>query len=95
MTRVPAITLLTTSECRFCEHAKQMLTRFTREMPFTVEIVDLDTPDGRRLAEQHGVLVAPGILVDGRMVGYGRPSERRLRRELQRACAADTGEVAR
>jgi hypothetical protein len=38
----------------------------------------------RALATSAGVLFAPGLLVDGRPFGYGRLSERRLRRALGR-----------
>jgi hypothetical protein len=34
------------------------------------------------------VLFAPGILVDGEPFGYGRLSEKKLRRELTRRAAA-------
>jgi hypothetical protein len=44
------------------------------------------------LAARAGVLFAPGVLLDGRPFGYGRLSERRLRRELGRM-SAPTGHV--
>lgn len=39
---------------------------------------------GVATATSAGVMFAPGILLDGRPFGYGRPSERELRRTLQR-----------
>jgi hypothetical protein len=39
---------------------------------------------GRDLGARAGVLFAPGVLLDGRPFGYGRLSERKLRRALRR-----------
>jgi glutaredoxin len=79
-----AITLLTQADCALCEHAKQVLTRVGADHPLEVTEIDLASEPGRALAGQAGVLFAPGVLVDGRLLGYGRLSERRLRRALQR-----------
>lgn len=46
--------------------------------------IELATEQGAALAARHGVLFAPGILLDGRTFSFGRLSERRLRRELSR-----------
>lgn len=40
---------------------------------------------GRRLAIENRVLFGPGVLLDGRPFGYGRLSERTLRKALTRA----------
>ena len=53
------------------------------EGPDATEI-DLASEQGRDLAARAGVAFAPGVLVDGRLFGYGRLSERRLRRALGR-----------
>jgi glutaredoxin len=83
MTTPPArITLLTQADCHYCEHAKQVLARVGRDHPLVVKEIDLDTEHGRHLAAGAGVLFAPGVLVDGEPFGYGRLSERRLRRAL-------------
>lgn len=42
------------------------------------------SPEGQAVAWRTGVPFPPGIIVDGRLVAHGRPSERRLRRELDR-----------
>lgn len=78
------VTVLTQPDCRFCELAVEILARVGQDHPLSVRRIDLDSPDGRELAAQHGVLFAPGILLDGDMFGYGRLSERRLRRHLTR-----------
>jgi glutaredoxin len=81
---VTAITLLTQADCALCEHAKTVLARVSADHPVEVTEIDLASEHGRALAARAGVLFAPGVLVDGRPFGYGRLSERRLRRALGR-----------
>jgi len=80
---VTRITLLTRSDCDLCEQAKTTLTRLRNELgDVTVELVDVDTVDGRRLAGEAGMVFPPGLLLDGQAFSYGRLSERKLRRAL-------------
>lgn len=85
MTGVPVqITLLTQRACTYCEHAKEVLERVGHDFDVSVEEISLETEEGSSLAMQHGVLFAPGVLLDGRSFGYGRLSERKLRKALAR-----------
>ncbi|HEX9353443.1 MAG TPA: thioredoxin family protein [Streptosporangiaceae bacterium] len=79
-----AITLLTQDDCALCEHAKGVLARVGADHLLEVTEIGLESEQGRALAVQAGVLFAPGVLVEGRPFGYGRLSERRLRRTLGR-----------
>lgn len=79
------ITLLTQTDCHLCEHAKQVLARVGVDHPLEVEEIDLATDAGRKLATQAGMMFAPGVLVDGRAFGFGRLSERKLRKALTRS----------
>jgi hypothetical protein len=87
-----AITLLTQTDCALCEHAKGVLARVGADHPLEITEIDLASEDGRALAAGAGVPFAPGVLVDGRPFGYGRLSERRLRRALSRL-PAPTGRL--
>ena len=78
------ITLLTQEDCAMCEHARKVLARVGADYPVEVTEIDLASEQGRALAARAGVHFAPGLLIDGRPFGYGRISERRLRRTLQR-----------
>jgi thiol-disulfide isomerase/thioredoxin len=81
------ITLLTQTSCGTCELAKEILARLGSEYPLSVTEVDLRTDEGKRLAAEAGVLFAPGVLVDGQPFSYGRLSERKIRRALDRRAA--------
>jgi glutaredoxin len=81
------ILLLTQESCAFCDQAKQILDRLATQYGVSVSTVDLDTPEGQRLAEGGLVMFPPGIFIDGEPFSYGRPSERKLRREIGRRLA--------
>ena len=80
------VVLLTQEHCAFCEQAKEILARLAAEYPLTVSTLDLDTPAGLALALRGGALFPSGIFLDDEAFSYGRPSERKLRRELDRRC---------
>lgn len=78
------VVLLTREDCAFCHDAEEILERLSEEYALRVRTVDLDAPEGQELGERGGVLFPPGIVIDGRPFSYGRPSERKLRRELEK-----------
>jgi glutaredoxin len=78
------VTVLSKLDCHICEDAKATLARLAPELGLEVEVVDLSSPEGQQLAIGSGMLFPPGILIDGIPFSYGRLSERRLRRELER-----------
>lgn len=82
------LTLLTTSNCAYCQHAKVVLDRISRDHALEVTEISLETPEGADLGARNGVLFAPGLLVDGEPFGHGRLSERRLRKALERRAAS-------
>lgn len=85
MTRV---TLLTKSQCSLCDVAKATLDRVGRDFALTVEIVSVDSELGQRLAHAAGMAFPPAVLLDDQPFSYGRLSERKLRRHLQRSLSA-------
>lgn len=78
------VTLLTQEDCAFCDQAKAILDRLSTEFDFTVRFLDIGSQEGQRHAGEGGILFPPGILIDDEPFSYGRPSERKLRREIQR-----------
>lgn len=84
------VLLLTREDCAFCHDAEEILHRLSLEYRLSVRTLDLDTAEGRELAERGGVMFPPGIFIDGEPFSFGRPSERKLRRELERRLARRT-----
>jgi Glutaredoxin-like domain (DUF836) len=85
------VLLLTQERCSLCERASRILQRLAAEYPLRVTTLELASAEGRALAERGGILFAPGVLLDGEPFCYGRLSERKLRRELDRRRAARMG----
>ena len=82
--RLITILLLTQEHCGFCEQAKDILDHLSREYWLSVSTLDMGSPKGQGLAMKGGLLFPPGVLIDGEPFSYGRLSERKLRRELDR-----------
>ena len=78
------VLLLTQEQCAFCTQAQEILARLAVEYPLVVTTLALASPEGEALAMRHGILFAPGLLLDDRPFSYGRLSERKLRREIER-----------
>ena len=76
------VTILTQASCTFCIRAKEILSRLALEYPLNVHQEDLNTEVGRALAIKHGVMFAPGILINGKLFSFGRLSEKKLRKHL-------------
>lgn len=83
MTRLD-IVLLTQDHCGFCDQAKQVLDHLTAEYAISISQVDIASPEGQALAQRGGILFPPGLFLGGEPFSYGRLSERKLRRELDR-----------
>lgn len=81
------VLLLTEDDCAFCDQARDVLHRLSSEYPLSITTQDLGSPAGRDLVESAGMLFAPGLFLDGEPFAYGRLSERKLRRELERRLA--------
>ena len=82
--RTLRITVLTQDDCVFCVDAIAILDRLAAEYPLAVETIAFQSAEGEALAIQGGIYFPPGVLIAGDAVSYGRPSERLLRRELER-----------
>jgi len=78
------VLILTQENCAFCDSARTMLERLAGEYPLSISTLSLESAAGQELAEKGGVLFPPGIFLDGEPCCYGRPSEGRLRREIER-----------
>lgn len=78
------VTIVTQLACPWCEHAQEILDRLSREYRIDVAPIPISEPEARQLAERSGMVFPPGVFLDGRLFSYGRLSERKLRRELDR-----------
>lgn len=76
-----ALLLVTAEDCHLCDHAKAVLDQLA--VPWRE--IDADSADGERLAHSAPPL-RPLLFTDQeRLVGYGRLSLKRLRKQLPAA----------
>ena len=77
------VTLVTASDCHLCEHAKDVLARIGHDVPLSLRTVDVESTEAQSLAER-GIPLAflPALGEDGRLIAYGRLSEKRLRKDF-------------
>jgi glutaredoxin len=81
------LTLVSASDCHLCEQAHSVLDRLGSEFPLEVIEVDWESPTGHSLTSSEGVPFPPAVFLGGSLIGYGRISERALRRRLAKAVA--------
>jgi glutaredoxin len=73
------LVLVTTSDCHFCDHAHELLD----ELGIDPLEIDVASAEAGELAQRGMPLAFLPVLTDGeRVIGYGRLSARRLRKEL-------------
>ena len=78
-----AVRLVSAPDCHLCVHAHEVLVRLVNEgLPLVVEECAWNQEDGERLVCRDGVPFPPALYVDGVLWGYGRISERALRKRL-------------
>ena len=78
-----SVLILKRESCKFCDAAEVMLERLSREYPISISTLSVESAAGRTLAQSGGIAFPPGIFLDGEPCCYGRPSEARLRREIE------------
>jgi glutaredoxin len=81
------VTVLSAPHCELCEHAKKVLARVSADYDIEISVISDESEEGRALMMEHLVAFPPGVLLDGHLFSYGRLSERRLRRQLERSGA--------
>ena len=82
--RAIKVTILTKPQCGYCEDAHELLQRLKGEYPLVVETIDINSLEGEAMATAGGIHFPPGLFLDDEPFSYGRVSERKLRRELDR-----------
>jgi hypothetical protein len=76
------VTLITAADCHLCERARKVLGTLADETPLVISEVSWESEHGHSLVSRDGIAFPPAVYVDGVLAGYGRISERALRRRL-------------
>ena len=76
---------VTAPNCHLCEHGREVVDRLAAEKGFAVEEIAWDSERATALIERDGVALPPALYLGEDLVGFGRLSERRLRKLLREA----------
>jgi alkyl hydroperoxide reductase subunit AhpF len=88
VTRTTTLTVVSSPACHFCDDADRALRLLAEQFAFAVARVALDSPEGRRLVEEHRPSMTPLVLVDGEFFSSGWMSRRKLAARLTATGAA-------
>lgn len=84
---LPRATLLATTSCHLCDDAHQELERRASLGQLSLQVVSVESDQGRALLSAHRPPMFPLVILDGRVIGHGRLSRRRLEAALRKAGA--------
>jgi hypothetical protein len=76
------VTLITSEGCHYCEHARNVLDSIHHDRPLVITEIGLESEQGQSALSKWRVPFPPLLLIKGELFGYGRISERKLRRKL-------------
>jgi hypothetical protein len=86
-----SLILISSEGCHLCERAGHLLTVLAKELAedteMTVREVSWQSDEGAALVRRDGVPFPPALYVEGALAGYGRLSERAVRRKLAQPTA--------
>lgn len=71
---------ITATDCHLCADGRAIVARLADEIGAPVRELDWDGVEARALLERGGALFPPALYLDDRLLGFGRLSERRLRK---------------
>lgn len=78
------VTLLSKKDCHHCDVAKKLFQNLQADYPIALEIVDMTSERGMTIGKDFGIFFPPGILINNKPFSYGRPSEKKIKKELNR-----------
>jgi glutaredoxin len=86
-TLTPTVTLLVTTGCHYCEDARGELAARAGLGDLELNVVSIDSEQGRALQATHRPSMFPLVLVDGQPFSIGRLPRRKLDQALARSKA--------
>ena len=77
------LSYLTTPDCHLCAHGREIVHALVTDLGLSVEEIPWADERAAALITRDGVPFPPALYAGDRLLGFGRLSERRLRRSLE------------
>ncbi len=86
------VQLITTTNCQKCIAANRAVTAIVDKVrgQFQVDVQEINLVDHPQLAAQYGFWMTPALIVNGKLVGAGRITERMVHEKLVAAYPGDS-----
>jgi predicted DCC family thiol-disulfide oxidoreductase YuxK len=79
------VTLISSDDCHLCERARRLLTNLAKDRGMAVRELSWQSDQGAALVRRDGVPFPPALYIQEALAGYGRLSEKVVRRKLAQA----------
>ncbi|WP_454062320.1 glutaredoxin family protein [Candidatus Nitrospira salsa] len=76
------ITLLVSKACNACPAAKTLWKGMKVKYSFTYREIEIDTENGRELAERHSIRATPATILNGKLTFIGVPTRQAAEKAL-------------
>lgn len=81
---VSTVTLFTRPNCHLCDDMKRILEHVAKDVPFDLEIIDIDAPGNEDWQDQYDREI-PVLHIDGKQFARHRVDEKTLRHAITTA----------
>lgn len=78
-----SLVYITAKNCHLCSDGRPIVARLAEESRAPVRELDWDGAEAQALLKRGGALFPPALYLDDRLLGFGRLSERRLRKLMR------------
>ena len=75
------LTLVTAIDCHLCDHARNVARRLASDFAINIDEISWESPEADQV-RRDGVPFPPALYAGDQLLGYGRISERGVRRRL-------------
>ena len=81
---VKKVLILDTPGCASCKYAEELIARIKKEGKIKIDVEVKDITQHPELLQKYQIMSAPGIVIDGKLEFTGKPSEKKLRKALEK-----------
>ena len=78
------VLILDVPGCDSCKYAEELIAKIKKEEKLKIKVKIKDISKNPTILQKYPIMSAPGIVIDGKFFGEGKPSEKKLRAALKK-----------